>query len=81
MSTNHSIGQRRFEQGVLVFDYGETHVRCGGTADKPWFVAQDACDILGIAEAKSAIRSFPDDEKGVQVLHTLGGKQSVLVLY
>lgn len=81
MSKNHPIAQRHFEQGVLVFDYGEMHVRCGGTADKPWFVAQDACDVLGIAEAKSAIRSFPDDEKGVQDLHTLGGKQSVLVLY
>jgi prophage antirepressor-like protein len=66
---------------LLSLDYQGHPVRWGGTKDAPWFVAQDVCDILGIKEASSAVREFPSDEKGMQSLHTLGGKQDVLVVY
>lgn len=63
------------------FEYQAHQVRWGGTRDRPWFVAQDVCDILGIKEASSALRDFASDEKGMQSLHTHGGKQDVLVVY
>ena len=45
-----------------------------------WWVAQDIADVLGITQARSTIRAFPDDEKGVHSLHTLGGLQDVQTL-
>jgi prophage antirepressor-like protein len=43
-----------------------------------WFLAQDICDILGIAESRSSTRDFPDMEKGVHTMHTPGGEQKRL---
>ncbi len=82
MTTSHPIVRRRFEQGVLVFDYGETHVRCGGTADKPWFVAKDMCEVLGISNHSDAIGGLDDDEKGeVAIADPIGRKQKTAIVY
>lgn len=75
------MGRRRLEQGVLIFDYGEAHIRCGGTADKPWFVAKDVCDVLGLANVSQALERLDDDEKGITTVYTLGGKQKAAVVY
>ena len=77
----HRIQFRRYEQGVLEFDYGEAKVRCGGTADNPWFVAKDVCDVLGIANARDSLASLDDDQKGVATTDTLGGKQTLAIVY
>jgi prophage antirepressor-like protein len=63
------MGRRRLEQGVLIFDYGEAHIRCGGTADKPWFVAKDVCDVLGLANVSQALERLDDDEKGITTVY------------
>jgi prophage antirepressor-like protein len=68
-------------KGQLILDFHGHQIRWGGPKDCPWFVAQDVCDVLDIAEARSAIRSLPEDEKGVQTLHTPGGTQKLLILY
>lgn len=78
----HPISRRRFEQGVLVFDYGEAHVRCGGTADKPWFVAKDVCEVLGISNHSDAIGRLDSDEKDeVGITDPIGRKQKTAVVY
>jgi prophage antirepressor-like protein len=43
-----------------------------------WWVAQDICAILGVEEARNVMRHFPEDEKGVYSIHTLGGSQQTL---
>jgi prophage antirepressor-like protein len=63
------------------FQYEGHQIRWGGTKEEPWFVAQDVCSILGIKEPSSALRDFLDTEKGMQAVHTLGGKQELLVVY
>ena len=74
--------RRRFERGVLVFDDGESTIRCGGTADKPWFVAKDVCDVLGIANARDALGRLDDDEKGdVGIADAIGRKQRTAIVY
>lgn len=68
--------------GGSMFQYEGRPLRWGKTESGIfWFVAQDVCDELGIKEARGAIRDFAEDEKGVQTVHTLGGKQAMLVLY
>ena len=54
---------RLINQAYRVCDYGGSHVRCGGTADNPWFIAKDVCDVLGIADHKDAISGLDNDEK------------------
>jgi prophage antirepressor-like protein len=31
---------------------------------EPWFVAKDVCDILGLGNAREALRNLDDDERG-----------------
>lgn len=45
-----------------------------------WFVANDAARILGIAQPTSTLRSFPEDEKGLHAMQTLGGTQKVTII-
>lgn len=44
---------------------------------EPWFIAKDVCDILEISNARDAIASLEEDEKGVALTDTLGGKQKM----
>lgn len=41
------------------------------------FVACDVCSALGIVNNRDAVASIPDDEKGVGIADTLGGKQTL----
>lgn len=63
-----------------VFAYGENMVRTAGTAENPLFVAADVCRALGIEQATRAVENFSESEKGVNLIHTLGGGQEMLVV-
>lgn len=47
---------------------------------EPWFVATDVCRALDISNTSDAIARLDDDEKGVVLTDTLGGKQSVSII-
>lgn len=40
-----------------------------------WFVAKDVCQALLIKNSRDAIADLEEDEKGVVLTDTLGGKQ------
>lgn len=42
-----------------------------------WFVAKDLCEILGIRNSRDAVTNLDEDEKGVAITDTLGGKQEM----
>lgn len=44
------------------------------------FVAGDIASYLGYSATAAMTRSLDDDEKGVRILHTLGGEQQVTVI-
>ena len=44
---------------------------------KPWFVAADVCNVLGIGNPRQAMTRLDADEKGVISTDTPGGVQSV----
>ena len=46
----------------------------------PWFVTTDIARALGRSSALHIRKSLADDEKGMIVVHTLGGPQSVGVV-
>lgn len=63
-----------------VFTYGDQQVRTVVINEQPWFVAADVAAILGYSATAAMTRSMDDDEKGVQILQTPGGDQSVIVI-
>ena len=60
------------------FHYGDERVRAyedeEGTA---WFIATDIARILGYHNAADVIRGVDEDEKGMEIVHTLGGNQTL----
>lgn len=47
---------------------------------EPWFVAGEIADVLGYSEASAMTRGLDEDEKGLQVVQTPGGRQKVIVI-
>lgn len=49
--------------------------------NEPWFVGKDVADALGYKETAKAIRErVDDDDKGVSILDTPGGKQKMTII-
>src|SRR5574344_358876 len=74
-------GVRKVMNEVTIFEnksFG--NVRVVEQGGEPWFVAKDVCEILGIANNRDAVGSLEEDEKGVVIADTLGGKQEVSVV-
>ena len=48
---------------IQIFNYKNSNVRTIEQDGQVWFVAKDVCDILGIVNARDAIKPLDDDEK------------------
>ena len=46
----------------------------------PWFVGKDVCVCLEIGNSRHAVASLDDDEKGVGIIDTPGGKQEMSIV-
>lgn len=47
---------------------------------EPWFVLRDVCDVLGVMNPGDVSNRLDVDEKGIEPIDTLGGKQMVTVV-
>ena len=66
---------------LQVFIYGCEPVRTIDKNGEIWFVGKDVAGILGYIETAKAIREHVEEEdKGVSVLDTPGGKQSMTII-
>lgn len=65
-----------------VFHFGELDmpVRVDMRDGEPWFIATDVAFLLGYSEASAMTRTLDDDEKGLQIVQTVGGAQQVAVV-
>ncbi len=70
------------ETDIRIFENAEFGtVRTIMINDEPWFVGKDIAKILGYTETAKAIRMHVDeDDKGVSVLDTPGGRQRFTVI-
>lgn len=66
---------------VLNLDFEGRRVRIVGTTENPQWVAVDVCDVLDIVNSRSAIADFDTDEKGVETIYTVNGKQRMATVY
>ncbi len=62
-------------QLALDFSYSGIQIRTSTEGEIIWFVLKDVCDALGIANSRNVYARLDDDEKGVCLMDTLGGKQ------
>lgn len=60
---------------LAIFQFEGQQVRFVGTVDKPEWVGQDVCAVLGID--RTQMRRLEDYQKGVCTVHTPGGKQEL----
>lgn len=65
---------------LVPFAYEGQRVRTVIIDGEPWFVARDACAVLGISNGRDALSGLDDDEKGVATTDTPGGPQQVAII-
>lgn len=65
---------------IIPFQFEAREVRTLLINDQPWFVATDVAASLQYLTAKDMARNLDDDEKGRQIVPTLGGDQELLVI-
>ena len=59
---------------LKIFDFEGNKVRTFiDKSGEPWFVATDLSNVLGYRMASDATRVLDDEEKGTQIVRTLGG--------
>ena len=68
------------ELAIITQNYKNVPVRMIQEEEEVWFVAKDICEVLGLRQTTNAIRSIPDDEKGVKTFNTPGGEQALNVI-
>lgn len=65
---------------IIPFKFEAREVRTLLIDDQPWFVASDISEALQYGVASAMTRHLDDDEKGVSIVHTLGGEQEMLII-
>ena len=65
---------------ITPFNFNSHDVRVIIQDSNPWFVAADVCTVLGVKNHRDSLQHLDDDEKGVVLNDTLGGKQQVSVV-
>lgn len=65
---------------LQTFTYNNSQVRTVEKDGEPWFVLKDVCDILGLDSPHKVVGRLDDDEKGRNLIPTLGGNQEMTVI-
>jgi prophage antirepressor-like protein len=65
---------------IIHFDFNGFELRTLGTWDAPLFVAGDVCSVLELGNVSMACAGLDEDEKGITIVDTLGGKQDLLCI-
>lgn len=70
------------ESKVMTFQFSESkqQVRNVLIESKPWFVAKDVCDVLGLQNSRQSVKELDDDEKLMYKLYTSGQNRNVWVI-
>lgn len=69
------------QYALKVFEYEEKKpFRILDKDGEPWFVLTDVCRELGIGNPTDAANRLDDDEKGIDSIETLGGRQKIITI-
>ncbi len=65
---------------LTVWNYDSSEVRTIVIDSKPWFVLADVCKVLELTNSRNVATRLEDDEKGVTLVDTPGGKQNLTTI-
>jgi anti-repressor protein len=65
---------------LQVFSYEGKEVRTIQESGEPWWVLKDVCVVLELSNSRMVAERLDEDEKGVSIVDTLGGKQELTVI-
>lgn len=65
---------------LQVFSYEGKEVRTIQESGEPWWVLKDVCEVLELSNSRMVAERLDEDEKGVSIVDTLGGKQELTVI-
>ena len=65
---------------LSIFRFDGADVRTVVIDGEPWFVARDACEVLGISKYRDAVAQLEADERASAAVDTLGGAQQMAVV-
>jgi prophage antirepressor-like protein len=65
---------------LQIFSYEGNEVRTVQKDGETWWVLKDVCDVLDINNSRMVADRLDDDEKGVSITDTLGGKQELTIV-
>lgn len=65
---------------LQIFNYQSNEVRTIMRNGEPWFVLKDVCAVLGISNHKNVASRLEEDEKGVCLVDSPGGKQEMTII-
>ena len=68
------------QTAMQIFEYQGNEVRTIQHGDEVWWVLKDVCRVLGLSTPHKVAERLDDDEKGVSLIHTLGGNQKVTII-
>lgn len=64
---------------IQIFNFNSNTIRVIERDGDPWWVAKDICAILDL-DLTSGARGLDDDEKGLHLIQTPGGIQSMAII-
>jgi prophage antirepressor-like protein len=65
---------------LTVFTYEGNAIRTVQIDSEPWWALKDICDVLELTNSRMVAERLDDDEKGVSITDTLGGKQEITII-
>ena len=65
---------------LATFTFEQHSIRTIVIKEEPWFIAKDVCDAIGLTNSRMSLLALDEDEKGVALTDTLGGKQEMSVV-
>lgn len=67
-------------QEIQTFDFNGLTLRALLIEGEAKFIAKDVAEVLGYGLAGDMLRNLDNDEKGMQIVHTLGGPQQMATI-
>lgn len=65
---------------LQIFNYNGNEVRTIQKDGEPWWVLKDVCTVLDLGNSRMVFDRLDEDEKGVNQIDTLGGKQNMQIV-
>lgn len=65
---------------VIPLAFEDNLVRAVERQGEPWFVGNDVCRAMSLANPRTSLERLDEDEKGVHTVDTPGGSQTVIIV-